>query len=66
MENKDQKCSTPDKNGKCCGGKVVCVVVLLLIGGLVGFFIGNCKGKVCPFKSKVAVEQPATIPVVQK
>ena len=57
MENKDQECCATDKKGKCCGGKAVCVAVLLLIGGLVGFCLGHCGGKSCPFQSKAAVEQ---------
>ena len=66
MDNKDQESCGTDKKGKCCGGKAVCVAVLLLIGGLVGFCIGNCKGKVCPLQSKAAIEQPATTPAAQK
>ena len=47
MDKKDEKdekegCCGPGCH--CCGGKLALVLVLLLIGGLIGYAIGHCGG----------------------
>ena len=57
MENKDEKTTKTSQEGRscygtgscgccgghrCCAGKAALVLVLLMIGGLIGFGIGRC------------------------
>ncbi len=71
MDKKDEK---DDKEGccgsgcgcghhRCCGGKLALVLVLLLIGGLIGYGIGHCGGgrwAHCPISgSSMGVAQTA-------
>ena len=51
MENQESK---PEEK-KCCGihcsccvCKAIKAVVLLLLGGVIGFFIGRCGSRMCP------------------
>ncbi len=45
---------------RCCGGKTALALVLLLIGGLIGFGIGHCHSyrMGCPYTSHM--EAPVT------
>jgi hypothetical protein len=59
MENKDNKSEKEDCCGssgscgcgghRCCSGKAALVLVLLLIGGLIGFCIGRHHSYGCGF-----------------
>ncbi len=63
MDKKDEKgdkesCCTSESGcgcgRRCCGGKAALVLVLLLIGGLIGYGIGHCGGgrwAHCPFSA---------------
>lgn len=63
MENQDTKAE--EKGGccskaKCCGGKTLAALALLLVGGLGGFAAGRC-AKSCDVKS-APVAAPAQTP----
>jgi hypothetical protein len=70
MDKKDEKddkecCGSGCGCGRhCCGGKLALVLVLLLIGGLIGYGIGHCGGgrwARCPFAS-APMGAPQTTP----
>ena len=44
---------------KCCTGKALAALALLLVGGFGGYFAGRNCGKVCPVAESVAGAQPA-------
>lgn len=44
---------------KCCTGKALAALALLLVGGVGGYFAGKNCGKVCPVREAVAPVQPA-------
>jgi hypothetical protein len=55
MDNKDPNTEKKDCCGssggcgcgahRCCGGKAALVLVLLLIGGLIGYAVGHCHSR---------------------
>jgi len=48
---------------RCCGGRAALALVLLLIGGLIGFGIGHCHSARyggCPYTMGSHMETPAT------
>ena len=48
-ENKSEGKGCCTSTSKCCGCKAVAAVVLLLVGGIIGFFCGRrCGMKMCP------------------
>jgi len=63
MDKKDEKtekescCESGGSCGccgrRCCSGKAAFVLVLLLIGGLIGYGMGRCHGShwACPYSS---------------
>lgn len=38
---KPQECGLCRSHRKCCGGKALMAVVLLLLGGVIGYLMGN-------------------------
>ncbi|MBI4423575.1 MAG: hypothetical protein HY554_07610 [Elusimicrobia bacterium] len=62
METQETKEGGKDccSKGKCCGGKALIALALLLAGGGIGFFAGRCTGGTCPVSSSAgAAAQPA-------
>ncbi|TBR23168.1 hypothetical protein EPO15_06565 [bacterium] len=63
MDNQETKgdekggcCST---KAKCCGGKTLAALALLLVGSVGGYFAGRHCGKVCPVGEAAAPAAPA-------
>jgi hypothetical protein len=54
----------PDSGHECghhhCCGKWVGAILLLLVGGLAGFFIGRCHSGMCKMKMSADQTAPAT------
>ncbi|TPW20656.1 MAG: hypothetical protein FD126_1471 [Elusimicrobia bacterium] len=65
MDNQETKDEKVDEKGgccskaKCCGGKTLAALALLLVGGFGGYFAGRSCGKVCPVSQTAA---PAAAP----
>ena len=72
MENKDpndkkEECCASSGGGcgcgpkSCCAGKMAFALVLLLIGGLIGYFVGHChRGMMnCPMAMSAPMAPPA-------
>ena len=61
MEEKHDECKSGCglRCGCCC--KAIKALVLLLVGGILGFFIGRCRSGFCPLPSgtQPAVSAPA-------
>jgi hypothetical protein len=62
MDKKDEKTETESAGScgcgsscchgrRCCAGKAALVLVLLVIGGLIGFCIGRCHRAYCGYHS---------------
>jgi hypothetical protein len=50
-------------HGRCCGGKMIGALILLLLGGVIGYLVGgHCSGYKagCPYTSMMSA--PATPP----
>jgi hypothetical protein len=75
MDNKENKVEGTEKEGccgsagscgcgghRCCGGKAALVLVLLLIGGLIGYAVGHCHSyrMGCSYPMGGHMEAPAT------
>ena len=58
MEN-EEKDGKACCSKKCCGGKGLAVLALLLVGGAGGYIAGRCASKGCALKNATAVEAPA-------
>jgi hypothetical protein len=54
----DEKGGCCSKASKCCGGKTLAALALLLVGGLGGFAVGRC-AKSCDVPSAAPVQTPA-------
>lgn len=64
MDNQETKGEKGDEKGccaktKCCGGKTLAALALVLVGGLSGYFAGRNCGKVCPIGEAAAPQTPA-------
>lgn len=68
MDNKETQGEKIEEKGgccsksKCCGGKTLAALALLLVGGLGGFAAGRHCGKVCPVREAVAPAVPTQTP----
>lgn len=65
MDNQETKAG--EKGGccdksKCCGGKALAALALLLVGGFGGYFAGRNCGKVCPVSQAAAPAAPTQTP----
>ncbi len=61
--NKEEGCCSSGSGKCCCYGKAVKALILLLIGGVIGYFFGHCGGmrRGCPM-SGMMTPPAATAP----
>lgn len=60
MENQNEEKKSCCETKKCCGCKVLAAIVLLGIGGGVGFFAGKKCGMMCATDKMHETSAPAT------
>jgi len=62
MKQSEGSCCGSKSGGRCCG-KYIVALVLLLVGGLIGYMCGKCcsagKGAMCPVAGMSAPATPA-------
>jgi hypothetical protein len=67
MDNQETKGEKVDEKGgccsksKCCGGKTLAALALLLVGGLGGFAAGRC-AKSCDVQAAAPASAPTQTP----
>ncbi len=63
-KDKDGCCNGHSHCGRCCGGRAALALVLLLIGGLIGFGIGRCHSGYgrCVIPMHCPMSEPQTPP----
>lgn len=63
MQEKDAKGSCCGVSCGCCVCKTVKGLLLLLVGGVLGFCVGRgCKTNICPVPAAVSESAPASAP----